>query len=174
MYKQLAVLFAIFFISSCGGHNDPTEDFMHGFKWHQSMYEIKKLELANLQCESAPEGWACSSRSSPTIQKDKYHYFFVVLKDKGLASLTILDIKQQFEKNILFNNYNQLSQRLTHKFGAPTYQTDDCLSDTHCGEIKSQYDYHNVIIRMNLMADGNNGILSLMMAIDNNQNRDLN
>ncbi|NBM54983.1 hypothetical protein GWI68_09320 [Proteus sp. G2669] len=175
----ISLAFVISTLSSCDNKQADIKKIMHGFKWHQSMDDIKKLDLANLKCTSAPEGWACSSWSSPYGIKDSYYYFFVVLRDKGLASLLILELKNQNNQQTLLNNYNKLNQSLFNIFGPPSYQIDNiprdntffqCLENKECGEIKSQYDTNNVTTILNVIGDNNGGRLSLLMAIDNNDN----
>ncbi|EMG9309875.1 hypothetical protein I4905_12905 [Proteus mirabilis] len=179
MLKRLTLFFTLFIIVGCDNTKNEKKEFMHGFAWHQSMTDIKNLNLNNLKCTSAPEGWACSSWSAPNKQLNDYYYFFVVLKDKGLSSLLILELENQSNSQVLLKKYNQLNRTLFDEFGSPTYQVDNiprnnaffqCLKNTECGEIKNQYDANGVTAILSILGDDNGGRLNLLMAIDNDEN----
>lgn len=167
--KKIVFIFLISLLAAC----DQSSDIMHGFKWGQSMDEIRKSDLKGLDCTSAPQGWACHSFSSPAEQMQKYAYFFVVMRDQGLASLVILNPKKYSNKDELFAEYNSLNDELNTVFGTATNDINNviqddsfftCLSRKSCGEIYSEYNHEGVTAHVSLDSDGRSGSVSLLIA----------
>ncbi|KAA8713586.1 hypothetical protein L9H26_00100 [Morganella psychrotolerans] len=167
--KKIVFILLISLLTAC----DQSPDIMHGFKWGQSMDEIRKSDLKGLDCTPAPQGRACHSFSSPAEQSQKYAYFFVVMQDQGLASLMILNPKKYSNKDALFAEYNRLNNELNTVFGTATSDINNviqddsfftCLSRKSCGEIYSEYNRDGVTAHISPDSDGRSGSVSLLMA----------
>ncbi|MEQ4640080.1 hypothetical protein ABN072_02215 [Providencia rettgeri] len=145
MKKIMITALLALFLSGCD--NSPPAPY--GFKWGQSMEEVKALNLKDTTCYSS----SCFFKQTPdknnnfttmAIFDDKKGLFYIShVDDLNIEGITRKEVLQRFEV---------ASKKLEEKFGKPinsVSKIDDeinfvaCLEEQNCSDISQEYDNEN-------------------------------
>ncbi|VEB68149.1 Uncharacterised protein [Providencia rustigianii] len=140
MKKIMITALLALFLSGCD--NSPPAPY--GFKWGQSMGEIKKLKLDGVdECS----GITCSLSSTPDNTKGKTVLIFH--NELGLVQVVHSEELAPTNKNAVMEIFSNAKNKLKSVYGDPTSEiirVDNehdffaCLDKLGCSKIKAEYD----------------------------------
>lgn len=153
----------LIFIITCviglyGCDNKPEAPF--GFKWGQSVEDVKKLSLPNFKVEGDPNlVQFVHVDGSPNKELDAERFFLVFEPNDGLTTIT-MQSKSVDKDGYYFKEgrelYQKLSLTLEDKYGPPKkivekVERDDvsfyfCLKEESCGVWKREYEKNGVTV----------------------------
>ncbi|WP_145574174.1 hypothetical protein [Yersinia alsatica] len=160
MKKVAAILIIACSIVLAGCDQKPQAPF--GFKWGQSVEDVKKLSLPDFKVDGeANTVQIVSTDGAPSKVYDAERFLLVFMPHLGLTNIKMYS-KSVDENSFYFNNgrslYLKLSSMLEEKYGIPKKITekadkdgDDfyfCLQDESCGVWSREYEKDNVKVTL--------------------------
>ncbi|WP_145562697.1 hypothetical protein [Yersinia aldovae] len=160
MKKVAAILIIACSIVLAGCDQKPQAPF--GFKWGQSVEDVKNLNLPNFKLDGeANTVQIVSTDGSPSKAYDAERFILVFIPPLGLTNVKMYS-KLVDENSFYFNNgrnlYSKLSSMLEEKYGPPKKVTEkadrdgdsfyNCLQEESCGVWKREYEKDNVKVTL--------------------------
>ncbi|MEY1578881.1 hypothetical protein P2E05_12205 [Providencia stuartii] len=140
MKKIMITALLALFLSGCD--NSPPAPY--GFKWGQSMEEVKAL---NLEGVSECSGITCVLSDTPDNTKGKTVIIFD--HELGLVQVVHSEELEKVNKNIVLDRFSSVESKLALVYGEPVskiiridneYDFFACLDKLGCSTIKSEYE----------------------------------
>ncbi|OVZ98990.1 hypothetical protein CBW53_03015 [Yersinia frederiksenii] len=158
MKRIFLILMACVFLSACD--NKPDAPF--GFKWGQSIEDVKKLDLPGFEVDEYGSGLSiASAQSAPSDVYDAGHFGLTFMQPVGLMRIIMLSEtvdKDDFNFNDGKALYQKISSMLEEKYALPKKITEKvdkdgdkfyfCLQDESCGVWKREYEKDNVKVTL--------------------------
>ncbi|WGL99178.1 hypothetical protein QE177_04665 [Arsenophonus sp. aPb] len=147
MKRVMLAALAVIVLSGC----DNRPDAPFGFKWGQSVEEIKKLNLKDIDCSEGKDKYKgqafCTAKTSPDDKSEYNEYFLEFTENKGLFNIVRMRL---YDKSALVNVkkiFEKLNNQIKNEYGKPIKindRTDEnvyfsCLADDSCEELKTVY-----------------------------------